>query len=78
MMMKANVNALKFVELNCVLLQDQQSRQNRSSKCVVDKSFIANHKNKGKASNYNNWKDATFTNTTKSEMDGDKSKKKGT
>ena len=36
LMMKGNPNALKFDELITVLLQEEQSRQNRSNTCAAD------------------------------------------
>ena len=41
LMMKGNPNALSFEELVSVLLQEDQSRQNRSIMRVVDQAFLA-------------------------------------
>ena len=40
-MMKGNPNALSFEELVFVLLQEDQSRQNRSIMRVADQDFVA-------------------------------------
>ena len=46
-MMKGNPNALSFEELVYVLLQEDQSRQNRSAmRVVADQDFIASQKGK--------------------------------
>ena len=47
-MMKGNHNALSFEELVSVLLQEDQSRQNRSIMCVAYQAFLASQKGKGK------------------------------
>ena len=52
LMMKGNPNALSFEELVSVLLQEDQSRQNRSIMCVVDQPFIASHKGKGQRGSF--------------------------
>ena len=41
LMMKGNPNALSFEELVSVLLQEDQSRQNRSIMRVADQAFVA-------------------------------------
>ena len=76
LMMKGNPNAQKFDELITVLLQEEQSRQNRSNIRVADQAFMANQKGKGKASHYSKQKVASSTSNTKADKDGDKSKKK--
>ena len=48
LMMKGNPNALSFEELVSILLQEDQSRQNRSIMCVADEAFLASQKGKGK------------------------------
>ena len=48
LMMKGNPNALSFEELVSVLLQEDQSRQNRSIMRVADQAFLASQKGKGK------------------------------
>ena len=48
LMMKGNQNALLFEELVFVLLQEEQSRQNRNIMRIADQAFAASHKGKGK------------------------------
>ena len=48
LMMKGNPNALSFEELVSVLLQEDQSRQNRNIMRVADQAFMASQKGKGK------------------------------
>ena len=48
LMMKGNPNALSFEELVSVLLQEDQSRQNRSIMRVADQAFLASRNGKGK------------------------------
>jgi transposase InsO family protein len=48
LMMKGNPNALSFEELVSVLLQEDQSRQNRSIMRVADQAFLTSQKGKGK------------------------------
>ena len=45
---KDNPNALAFEELVSILLQEDQSRQNRSIMRVADQAFLASQKGKGK------------------------------
>ena len=52
LMMKGNPNALSFEELVFVLLQEDQSRQNRSNMRVADQAFIASHKGKGQRGSF--------------------------
>ena len=47
-MMKGNPNALSFEELVSILLQKDQSRQNKNIMCVADQAFMASQKGKGK------------------------------
>ena len=47
-MMKGNPNALSFEELVSVLLQEDQSRQNRSIMRVANQAFLVSQKGKGK------------------------------
>ena len=47
-MMKGNPNALSFEELVFVLLQEDQSRQNRNIMRVANQAFWAGQKGKGK------------------------------
>ena len=49
-MMKGNPNALSFQELVSVLLQEDQSRQNRSIMRVADQAFVASQRGKNKDS----------------------------
>ena len=46
LMMEGNPNALLFKDLVFVLLQEDQSRQNKSIMCVADQAFLA--KSEGK------------------------------
>ena len=48
LMMKGNPNALSFEELVSVLLQEDQSRQNRSIMRVANQAFLVSQKGKGK------------------------------
>lgn len=48
LVMKGNPNAFSFKELIFVLLQEDQSRQNRSIMHVADQAFWAGQKGKGK------------------------------
>ena len=50
LMMKGNPNALSFEELVSVLLQEDQSRQNRSIMRVADQAFVASQRGKKKGS----------------------------
>ena len=74
--MKGNPNAIKFEELMAILLQEEQSRQNRSNMCVADEAFMASQRGKAKASTNSKPKPAS-SNNSKSEKGGDKQKKKG-
>ena len=49
LMMKGDPNALLFEELVSILLQEDQSRQNRSIMRVADQAFVASQRGKGKA-----------------------------
>ena len=42
LMMKGNPNALSFEELVSILLQEDQSRQNRNTMRIADQAFVAN------------------------------------
>ena len=48
LMMKGNANALSFEELVSILLQEDQSRQNRNIMRVADQAFWAGQTGKGK------------------------------
>ncbi|MDM1534572.1 hypothetical protein, partial [Myroides marinus] len=48
LMMKGNPNALTFDELVSVLLQEEQSRQNRTVMRIGDQAFAASQRGKGK------------------------------
>ena len=74
-MMKGNPNALSFEELVSILLQEDQSRQNRNTMRVADQAFVANQRgDKGKASfSYSKQKS---TNAAQSKKE-DKDEKKG-
>ena len=48
LMMKGNPNALSFEELVSILLQEDQSRQNKNTMHVADQAFVASQKGKGK------------------------------
>jgi len=48
LMMKGNPNALLFEEMVSVLLQEEESRQNKNIMRVADQAFPACHKDKGK------------------------------
>ena len=77
LMMKGNLNAIKFDELIILLLYEEQSRQNRSNIHVLDHTFIANQKGKGKASHNNKQKVASSTrSSTKVDKDGENPKNK--
>ena len=76
LLMKGNPNAIKFEELMAILLQEEQSRKNRSNMRVADQAFMAGQRGKAKAFTNNKPKPAP-SNNSKSEKDGDKQKKKG-
>ena len=72
LMMKGNPNALLFEELVSVLLQEEQSRQNRNIMRVADQAFAASHKGKGKFKP----KSATGADGSKNQDKGDQKKEK--
>ena len=49
LMMKSDPNALLFEEVVSILLQEDQSRKNRSIMRVANQDFIASQRGKGKA-----------------------------
>ena len=49
LLMKGNLNAINFEELMAILLQEENSRQNRSNICVANESFMAGQRGKSKA-----------------------------
>ena len=77
LMMKGDPNALLFEELVTILLQEDQSRQNRSIMRVADQAFIASQRGKGKAaSSYSKPKFAGAGPTKKADKDEKKTEKK--
>ena len=73
---KGNPKAIKFDELVSILLQEDQSRQNRSKQCVADQAFVAAQRGNANTSSSNKPKGAASKSTTKSDKATDKSKKK--
>ena len=73
LMMKGNPNALSFEELVFALLQEDQSRQNRSIMRVADQAFLASQKGKGKYSSSTSKQKSTNTSQVKKD---DKDEKK--
>ena len=78
LMMKGDPNTLLlFEELVTILLQEDQSRQNRSIMRVVDQDFIASQRGKGKAASlYSKPKSAGAGPTKKADKDEKKTEKK--
>ncbi|WP_286489044.1 hypothetical protein, partial [Escherichia coli] len=81
LMMKGNPNALTFDELVSVLLQEEQSRQNRTVMRIGDQAFAASQRGKGKAFSQGGDKskaDSAHQSSSKdAKKGGDKPKKKG-
>ena len=76
LMMKGNPNALAFEELVFVLLQEDQSRQNRSIMRVADQAFIANQKSRNKGgSSTSKHKSANAAQPKKEDKDEKKTEK---
>ena len=76
LMMKGNPNALSFEELVFVLLQEDQSRQNRSNMRVADQAFIASQKGKGQKGSFaSKQKSVNAAYTKKEDRDEKKAKK---
>ena len=77
LMMKGDPNALLFEELVSILLQEDQSRQNRSIMRVADQAFVASQRGKGKAaSSYSKPKSAGAGPAKKADKDEKKTEKK--
>ena len=76
LMMKGNPNALSFEELVSFLLQEDQSRQNRSIMRVADQAFVASQKSKNKGgSSSSKHKSANATQPKKEDKDEKKTEK---
>ena len=77
LMMKGNPNALSFEELVSILLQEDQSRQNRNTMHVADQAFVANQRgSKGKAGfSYSKQKSANAAQSKKEDKDEKKGEK---
>ena len=76
-MMKGDPNVLLFEDLVSILLQEDQSRQNRSIMRIADQAFVASQRGKGKvASSYSKPKLACVGSTKKTDKDEKKTEKK--
>ena len=77
LMMKGNPNALSFEESVSILLQEDQSRQNRNTMRVADQDFVSNQKGgKGKADfSYSKQKSANAAQSKKEDKDEKKGEK---
>ena len=76
LLMKGDLNVLSFEELVPILLQEDQSRQNRSIMRAVDQAFVANQKGKGKISiNFGKQKSTNASQSKKDNKDDKKSEK---
>ena len=62
-MMKGNPNVLKFDDLIIILLQEDQSKKNRTKTHVLDQAFIDNQKGKEKALNDSKQKATSLSST---------------
>ena len=73
---KGNPEAIKFDALVAILLQEDQSRQNRAKQRVADQAFMSAHRGHGNVSTRSKAKGASFKNSNKSEKATDKGKQK--
>ena len=73
---KGNHEAIKFGALVAILLQEDQSRQNRAKQRVADKAFMSAHPGHGNVSMSSKPKAASSKNSNKFEKATDKGKQK--